>query len=72
MIQAKLNNQAAYAVWRQDVAWRGGDRKSKSKIEDFDLPDADPGKRVIHRWQRPNKSTADYKKIRRRVGTDTL
>jgi hypothetical protein len=50
-IKAKLQNQAAYAVWRQGVAAHGGDRKSRSRNSDLDLPASDPGKDVIARWR---------------------
>lgn len=50
-IKVKLLNQAAYAVWRQDVLQHGGDRKSRSQNSDLDRPPIDPGDKVIHRWR---------------------
>jgi phage N-6-adenine-methyltransferase len=55
-IKAKLTNQAAYAVWRQDVAVHRGDGSNqhrKAKISELksQLPAADPGALVIHRWR---------------------
>ena len=57
-IQAKLNNQAAYAVWRQDVAVQG--RHISGRKDEW--PATDPGAVVIYRWRRRNKSAADCKK----------
>jgi hypothetical protein len=59
-IQAKLNNQAADAVWRQDVAVQGRHISGRKD----ELPATDPGAVVIDRWRRI-KNLA-------RVGTDTL
>jgi hypothetical protein len=40
-------------VWRQNVAEQGGDRKSKFRHSNRDLPAADPGAVVVHRWRKP-------------------
>ena len=63
-LEAKLNNQAADAVWRQDVAVQG---RHIADLGYEQLPATDPGSGVIHRWRRRNKSAADCKKFRRRV-----
>jgi hypothetical protein len=52
--RAKLHNQAAYAVWRQDVAVHGhGPGRGKKEIVERRslLPATDPGKDVIARWR---------------------
>ena len=55
-IEAKLRNQAAYAVWRQDAVVpsqaAGGPGRGKRIAEQRSvLPDLDPGKDVIARWR---------------------
>jgi hypothetical protein len=52
-IQAKLNNQAAYAVWRQDVAVQG---RHISGPKDELPATTDPGAVVIYRWRRRHKA----------------
>lgn len=49
-IQAKLAEQAAYVVWRQDVMQQG-DRTDLLQIGNK-LPAADPGAVVVHRWRK--------------------
>ena len=56
-IKAKLHNQAAYAVWRQDIAKRGGDGSNQHKRANAAgqrqlLPTTDPGQDMIDRWRR--------------------
>ena len=48
-INAKLTNQAAYAVWRQHITI--GHRPKKASQPREALPDADPGKDTISRWR---------------------
>ena len=50
-VEAKLRHQAAYAVWRPTVSPQGGDHKSKDRNKSFDLPDSDPGHRIVRRWR---------------------
>ena len=49
-----ITRQANYVVWRDGVVVHGGDRKSKSKLQirKLDLPPADPGVDIIHRWRK--------------------
>jgi phage N-6-adenine-methyltransferase len=54
-ITTKLKNQAAYVVWRQDVAVHGfGPGRGNKEISDQQslLPPADPGPVVVHRWRK--------------------
>ena len=53
-VEAKVTAQAEYVVWRdtQEGAGSGGDRKSKSRQSDFDLPDSDPGHKIASRWRK--------------------
>lgn len=55
-IKAKLTNQAAYAVWRQNVAQPGGDGSNQHKRANLAarkelLPATDPGDVAVHRWR---------------------
>jgi phage N-6-adenine-methyltransferase len=57
-IEQKINAQADYVVWRDGVVEpsqkTGGPGRGKrvSELRPHNLPDADPGKRVIHRWRK--------------------
>lgn len=51
-IDAKIRAQAEYVIWRDGVVEHGGDRKSSSRDHKLDMPDADPGHDVAHRWRR--------------------
>src|SRR5262245_35602164 len=58
-VEVKLNNQAAYAVWRQNVvvpsAMMPGAGRGKGKRisgpQSSNLPAIDPGALVVHRWR---------------------
>jgi hypothetical protein len=61
-IEAKIRNQAAYVVWRDSVVEHGGDRKSKSRLQNRNLdplPAADPGALTAHRWRKAFCKTVD-------------
>lgn len=47
-IKAKLAHQAAYAAWRPTVAPKG---RNHLHAQGDDLPAADPGYRIVHRWR---------------------
>lgn len=55
-IKAKLTLQAGYAVYRQDIAVPSQQtgapgRGKRVPVLGPVLPDADPGKRIVHRWR---------------------
>jgi phage N-6-adenine-methyltransferase len=54
-IETKINAQVDYVVWRDGVIEHGGDRKSKSRLQNRNLeplPESDPGDLVAHRWRK--------------------
>jgi phage N-6-adenine-methyltransferase len=56
-IKTKLEHQAAYAVWRQDLARRGGDGSNQYKRANAAeqrelLPASDPGQDMVDRWRK--------------------
>jgi len=72
-VETKIEAQADYIVWRDGVTVHGGDRKSKSRLQHrkLDLPKADPGDDVAHRWRKKltvkvnGKSVRDEERIER-------
>jgi hypothetical protein len=50
-IQHKLTAQARYVVWRDSVVLQGRPRKNRSTAI-INLPEADPGDKIAHRWRK--------------------
>lgn len=68
-VEAKIEAQAEYIVWRDGVSPRrgthGGDRKSDQVLGlKLDLPAADPGAGMAHRWRKRFTSKHDGRTVR--------
>jgi hypothetical protein len=58
-VEAKLFAQAEYVVWRDEISKHGGDRRSSLQNSKLDLPAADPGAVIVHRWRKRLCSKTD-------------